>query len=569
MGRLRARLGRYRRQLLGQPLPNRPAARPQATPAPDLSPLERKRLELGRARSMAPSALAYLLDEVLAAADEVLTVREAAARGGALGPRTIALRHDIDHDVENALRLAELEHAAGVHATYYVLPSAWYYRFETDSGISPLTLKALARMAEMGHEIGLHNDVIGEVLERGEGDPVELLHEELAELRDAGFDVVGSASHGGMAVRKAGVTNYLVFTERGGTEPRTIEPITFTPAPMASFGLEYEAYAVPHPLYLSDSRGRWSVPPQWIRSEVAEARGPLQILTHPEHWALSGERTPVKRMPLKRTLERPKDMTGPTLIRSADERRPMKIIGRADCCARRALAMNKDMFGGEIVYIKDEKSRSDFFVDHAMVGSPTRAQMMRWIAVENIRPHVHRYYQFCQTDRATLDVRDADLLMLDSYSDMNFQAWQHNEHSWRLWTPAPAIRDRAAFEQAFTSVGYLSLDDSVEYHVALIDHYRKMNGHIPVLFLEQPIAYYDKLAHRAEFKELGARLEQIVPDLYFGTTEDEHLEPDDMDSSGPGQTLHFTAATYRRMIDLAMEKGLSEWLPRTTAASRG
>jgi hypothetical protein len=96
-----------------------------------------------------------------------------------------------------------------------------------------------------------------------------------------------------------------------------------------------------------------------------------------------------------------------------------------------------------------------------------------------------------------------------------------------------------------------------------------MNGHIPVLFLEQPIAYYDKLAHRAEFKELGARLEQIVPDLYFGTTEDEHLEPDDMDSSGPGQTLHFTAATYRRMIDLAMEKGLSEWLPRTTAASRG
>jgi hypothetical protein len=193
---------------------------------------------------------------------------------------------------------------------------------------------------------------------------------------------------------------------------------------------------------------------------------------------------------------------------------------------------------------------------------------MRYVAVERINGASHRHYQLCQTDRATLQVRNADLIMLDSYADMNFQAWQHRVHGWRLWTPMAAIRDRESFLREFQSVGYLSLEESVAYHVALIEHYRRMNGHIPVLFLNQPIAYYDKLQPRSEFRELGARLEEVVPDLYYGVIDDDELEPDDMDSSGPGQTLHFTARTYRRMIEVALEKGLSKWMPRTTAASR-
>ena len=34
-----------------------------------------------------------------------------------------------------------------------------------------------------------------------------------------------------------------------------------------------------------------------------------------------------------------------------------------------------------------------------------------------------------------------------------------------------------------------------------------------------------------------------------------------MGSCGPGQTLHFTGPTYRKMIQVALEKGLAEWLP--------
>jgi hypothetical protein len=583
LGRVRRRLGRYKRQLLGQPLatPARTPVTPSAPakpvpPAPStLSPLDQKREELAKIRAMGPATVRWLI-EFLRLADEVVTVQEAARRHGSLSPRTVILRHDIDHDIENAVRLAELEHAAGFKSTYFVLHSAWYYRWEsTDGEIAKLTLDALQRIASMGHEIGLHNDTLGVALTTG-ADPVDVLRQELAQLRAHGFEIVGSAAHGGIEVRNAKVVNYQIFAERSGNVTQTHQcivggakrTISYTPVPLADVGLGYEAYSVPYNLYLSDSRGRWNQSPQWVASEFRKGKGPLQVLTHPEYWALSGETLPLRRPPRDRKLAgRPGSVRA--TIRSVEEERPTRIIARADCCCRRAVHMNLDMFGGRIEYIKDEKSRSDFFVDHAAVGSPGPVDMMRYVAVERINNASHRYYQFCQTDRATLDVRNADLLVLDSYADMNFQAWQHRVHGWRLWIPMAFIRDRDSFISEFDTVGYLSLDESVAYHVALIDHYRQMNGHIPVLFLNQPIAYFDKLQPRSEFSELGARLEKIVPDLYYGTVDDDDLEPDDMGSSGPGQTLHFTAATYRRMIDVAMEKGLAEWIPRTSVASRG
>lgn len=576
VGTIRKRFGRYGRQLLQQTFPGRVAEvrRPAQSKAAPFSgppsPIDRKRAELATSRAMGPYAVEWLL-AFLESADEVVTLREASSRGGSLSRRVVALRHDVDHDIENAVRLAVLENAAGLKATYFVLHSAWYYRWDSDGRISNLTLEALERIASMGHEIALHNDGIGVAVETGL-DPTEVLHRELEELRSHGFDIVGTSGHGGRTVRNAGLRNYHIFAEYGGDAPRIVETanggsLSFTPVPEADFGLEYEAYSVAQTLYLSDPRARWSQPPQWVASEFRQEHGPLQILTHPEHWALSGETLSLRNAPHKRPRHN-RRRTTPAFIRSVEEDRPMRIISRGDCCSRRAVNMNKDLFGGHVQYIKDEMSRSDFLVDHPMVGSPGHGDIMSLVAVERIRSAAQRYYQFCQTDRATLDVRDADLLVLDSYGDMNFQAWQHRSRGWRLWAPMALLRDRDLFMQEFQSVGYLTLEESVAYHVALIEHYRRMNGDIPVLFLHQPIAYYDKLQSRAEFVELGARLEQEVPQLYHGLIEDDDLQPDDMDSSGPGQTLHFTAETYRAMIDVALEKGLSQWMPRISAASR-
>ena len=68
-----------------------------------------------------------------------------------LPPRYIALRHDIDFAPPYSLEMAEMEHAAGIASTYFVLVDGQFY--------NPLTsdvIRQLRRIRSLGHEIGLH-----------------------------------------------------------------------------------------------------------------------------------------------------------------------------------------------------------------------------------------------------------------------------------------------------------------------------------------------------------------------------------------------------------------------------
>jgi len=69
----------------------------------------------------------------------------------ALPSRYIALRHDIDFAPQHSLEMAELEHAAGVASTFFVLVDGQFY--------DPLrsdVIRQLRRIHALGHEIGLH-----------------------------------------------------------------------------------------------------------------------------------------------------------------------------------------------------------------------------------------------------------------------------------------------------------------------------------------------------------------------------------------------------------------------------
>jgi hypothetical protein len=68
--------------------------------------------------------------------------------------RFVLLRHDVDYSPEAALRLAELEAERGIRASYFVLPSSPYYNL-----LSPAHAAFPGRLAELGHEVGLHYDV--------------------------------------------------------------------------------------------------------------------------------------------------------------------------------------------------------------------------------------------------------------------------------------------------------------------------------------------------------------------------------------------------------------------------
>ena len=203
----------------------------------------------------------------------VVPMRELARGVGA-----VALRHDVDSRLESALELAALEAARGLRATYFVLHTAPYWG---EAGLLP----RLRGLQELGHEVGFHNDLL--TLQRVEGaDPRAVLERELARLRGGGIEVVGAAAHGSPWCHRLGFHNNYVFA--GWDEPRPGYPNRDVPEKLdpAEFGLEYEAYHVPHDAYFSDSSfvgGRRAHPADF----PLEPGQRSILLVHPDHWDAS------------------------------------------------------------------------------------------------------------------------------------------------------------------------------------------------------------------------------------------------------------------------------------------
>jgi len=65
----------------------------------------------------------------------------------------ILLRHDVDLSIDRALAMAERERELGVRSTYCVLLSAPVYDLTR-----PQNVRALRRIAKLGHDIALHFD---------------------------------------------------------------------------------------------------------------------------------------------------------------------------------------------------------------------------------------------------------------------------------------------------------------------------------------------------------------------------------------------------------------------------
>ncbi len=262
---------------------------------------ERRRV-LARRRAFGPEDLAAL-DAILCAAEAVIPVREyMALPPEGHSPRLVALRHDTDSDVDGAVRFAEWEAARGYRATYYVLHTDWYYREGVDGPPSRYVLRALTRIRDLGHEIGLPNNAITAALRTGR-DPVEVLAAELAYLRRAGFEITGTSAHGDALCRALGYNNGEVFVEapraQNGPPARTIEGIDpasqravrcdLRPVPMASLGLAYEANFVQNRYYVTDSHGRWNRPLAVAAAEFARRDAAMTFLVHPAWWAFDGE----------------------------------------------------------------------------------------------------------------------------------------------------------------------------------------------------------------------------------------------------------------------------------------
>jgi hypothetical protein len=66
-------------------------------------------------------------------------------------PGDLLLRHDVDLSLAAALDLAEVEHELGAASTYFLMTRSVFYNLASPEGE-----RALARLRELGHRVGLH-----------------------------------------------------------------------------------------------------------------------------------------------------------------------------------------------------------------------------------------------------------------------------------------------------------------------------------------------------------------------------------------------------------------------------
>lgn len=198
----------------------------------------------------------------------------------------VGLRHDIDGNFCKAAPMAALERAAGVRSTYYARHTDAYYAYGWPRPQRRRAIREkLAGIQAMGHEVGLHFDVLTLALRYGL-DLGATLQAELDWLRAGGLRVTGVSHHGSDLAARLDFSNYEVFA--GMTTRDTISyrgrTIALGTLDLADFGLGYEAYHLAYDHYFSDVGGRWSdADPVEALPGVKAGEG-VVILTHPVWW---------------------------------------------------------------------------------------------------------------------------------------------------------------------------------------------------------------------------------------------------------------------------------------------
>jgi hypothetical protein len=218
----------------------------------------------------------------------------------------IALRHDVDYDLDFALEMSYWEKQVGIRSTYFLLHTAPYWN-------DPRLIDKCLQIQDFGHEIGLHVNVVTEWFNGTYNDPTQRLDQLLDHLRRGGVSVTGISAHGDRACYENGFINYWLFKELRPASPeqeesgRTAEgirlddpkfQIKYPPnhliqrrdgkklrlwsISMKHLRLDYHAWHVPHDEYYSDSGGGWNRTNDPLERDLSKGR--IEILMHPLYW---------------------------------------------------------------------------------------------------------------------------------------------------------------------------------------------------------------------------------------------------------------------------------------------
>ncbi|MGI0024748.1 MAG: hypothetical protein ACREA4_06330 [Nitrososphaera sp.] len=233
-------------------------------------------------------------------------------------PPCYGIRHDVDHDIDNALLIAEAEAKRGFKSTYFLLtPGSYgeamnYYGSLKDGLIvhDDTLIDKCKTFLELGHELGLHNDLVSLALKTKQ-DPAKLLEREVNFFARNSVTLVGTAAHGSPLARQLRYNNREIFRSciREGWEfGREVVyqgwAVKLHTLKLDNYGFKYEAYCLPRDSRLSESGRHWGGLVAGIRlldvfangfnkgafrqyiARLAPGNGvrALQVLTHPCHW---------------------------------------------------------------------------------------------------------------------------------------------------------------------------------------------------------------------------------------------------------------------------------------------
>lgn len=165
--------------------------------------------------------------------------------------RCVIMRHDIDFDLHQAVKLAEIEQYQGVAATYFVMLTSDFYNI-----FSKKSMEAIHKIHGYGHKIGLHFD--------------EARYQEtVMEASTLEEKIVQEAK---ILSEAAGCKVNVVSMHR--PSQNTLQAGYEIPGLINSYGQTF----LKEFKYLSDSRRRWREPVDQIL-DIAEYDR-LHILTH-------------------------------------------------------------------------------------------------------------------------------------------------------------------------------------------------------------------------------------------------------------------------------------------------
>ncbi|MCW7755347.1 hypothetical protein OOT00_15290 [Desulfobotulus sp. H1] len=229
------------------------------------------------------------------------------------------IRHDVDHSLNMAIEIAQVEAEYGYTSTFFLLPPGSYneeknYYGWIDNGEikhDPELIEKCKILLSHGHHLGFHSDLIASAL-KWRQDPKEMLQKEIDYFDRNNIRLIGTAAHGSPLARELEFNNREIFEgciRKGREVGRIIEyngwKVKTHSLKLEDFGFEFEAYSLPRDSRISESGGKWGgriVGEQIDREglftnfKIQEFRkiisrlqpdakvSSMQVMTHPCHW---------------------------------------------------------------------------------------------------------------------------------------------------------------------------------------------------------------------------------------------------------------------------------------------